>query len=217
MKRILSIAGVAVIAIATLFTPQAAFANSPGQLSNAATNYEVRNVTTNGTYAQSASATCDQTVKYSVLLANSDFGLLKNLTVKANLSTGDINASATNVSSETTSVSGKATVNVAKGTLVYVPGSTVRITADGKTTTPVADGITAGGANVGDLIGSTQTFVQFQAKVSCPTTPPVQPEKPVESPKELPQTGVGENILAIVGAGAIAAGAAYYVASRRTL
>ncbi len=216
MKRFLSIAGVAVLAIATLFTTQTAFADSPGQLSNGATNYEVRNVTTNGSYAQSAKVTCNQTVKYSVLLANSDFGLLKDLTVKANLATGDINASATNAVSAITSVSGKVTVTVEKGTLAYVPGSTVRISYDGKTTTPVADGITAGGVNVGELVGSTQTFVQFQAKVTCPTVPPETPEKPKTPPKELPQTGA-DSVIAIAGLGALIASVAYYVASRRVL
>jgi uncharacterized repeat protein (TIGR01451 family)/LPXTG-motif cell wall-anchored protein len=41
--------------------------------------------------------------------------------------------------------------------------------------------------------------------------------KCVETPPELPQTGAGENIVAIVGLGALIASAAYYVASRRAL
>lgn len=150
-----------------------AFADSPGQLSNGATNYEVKNVTRGGAYGQTADATCNETVKFSVLLANSDFGLLKNLTVKANLGSGAISASATNAADAPTSVSGSAKVNLAKGSLSYVAGSTVRISSDGATRTPLADGVTTTGVNAGELKGSTQTFVQFDAKVTCDTTPPV--------------------------------------------
>jgi len=39
----------------------------------------------------------------------------------------------------------------------------------------------------------------------------------VETPPELPQTGAGENIVAVLGLGSIVAGVAYYVASRRGL
>ena len=42
-------------------------------------------------------------------------------------------------------------------------------------------------------------------------------ENPPVTPPELPQTGAGENIVAIVGLGALIASIAYYVASRRAL
>ncbi len=172
MKRLASLIAFLALPIVALVPSAQVFADSPGQLSNAATNYEIRNVTTNGKFGQTASATCGETVKYSVLLANSDFGLLKNLTVKADLTNGNISASATNAANAITSVSGKVTVSVTGGgTLAYIPGSTVRITSDGKTTTNLSDGITSGGVNAGELNGSTQTFVQFQAKVNCPTPP----------------------------------------------
>ncbi len=164
----------AMFALAAFVVPAApAYADSPGQLSNAPTNYEVKNVTKGGSYGQSASATCGDTVKYSVLLANSDYGLLRNLTVKANLGTGAISASATNTINETTAVSGAATVNVDKGSLEYVPGSTVRISSNGANRTTLADGVTAGGVNAGELTGSTQIFVQFDAKVKCETPQPI--------------------------------------------
>ena len=44
----------------------------------------------------------------------------------------------------------------------------------------------------------------------CKETPPV-------TPPELPKTGMGENIVAILGLGALIASAAYYIASRRAL
>jgi len=174
MKKFIVAAAIAVAPMLGFAAP--VFADSPGQLSNAPTNYEVKNVTRGGSYSQSTSATCNETVRYSVLLANSDFGLLRDLTVKANLATGVINASATNTVNDTTSVSGNVTVNVTKGSLAYVSGSTVRITSDGQTRTELPDGITSAGVNAGELTGSTQTFVQFDTKISCKTTPP-QPGK----------------------------------------
>jgi hypothetical protein len=160
-----------IAAVPSLLFSVPVLADSPGQLSNGATNYKVRNVTQNGEYSQTVTATCNDTVKYSITLSNSDFGLLSNLTLKADLASGNINASATNAASETTSVSGNAKVTTDKGSLNYVAGSTVRIASDGTTTTHLGDGVTAGGVNVGNLNGSTYIFVQFQAKVECPTPP----------------------------------------------
>jgi hypothetical protein len=164
-------AGLAVLPMLAFAAP--AFADSPGQLSNGATNYKVRNVTANGEYAQSISAACNDTVKYSVTVANSDFGMLTDVTVKANLASGAINASAKNVNGDTTSVSGSAKVTVpTNATLNYVAGSTVRINSENTVTTPESDGVTtANGVNVGTLNGSTYVRVQFQAKVNCPTPP----------------------------------------------
>jgi uncharacterized repeat protein (TIGR01451 family)/LPXTG-motif cell wall-anchored protein len=42
-------------------------------------------------------------------------------------------------------------------------------------------------------------------------------EPPVVTPPELPHTGAGDNIVAVAGLGAIVAGVAYYIASRRAL
>lgn len=169
MKKLSTIvAAVAVLPVLAFSAPVAA--DSPGQLSNGPTNYKVRNVSQNGDYAQSTSAACGETVKYSITLANSDFGMLKDVTVKANLASGAIDASATNSVGDTTSVSGNVTVTT-PGTLQYVNGSTVRLTGDAaQTPTSKPDGIaTADGVNVGDLNGSTYIRVQFQAKVACET------------------------------------------------
>jgi len=236
MKKFLLMAALAIVPVIAFAVP--ALADSPGQLSNGPMNYKVRNVTQNGAYAQSISAVCNDTVKYSVTLSNSDFGLLTNLTVKAALASGAISASATNAAGATTSVSGNATVSLAKGSLVYVPGSTVRITSDGATSTPLPDGVTASGVNAGSLNGSTAIFVQFQAKVDCPSTPPemctvpgkenlpkdsplcvVTPTTPTTptTPAALPETGAAESVLAVVGLGALVASIAYFVASRRNV
>jgi len=220
MKKFILAAFLAVAPVLGFAAP--VFADSPGQLSSAPTDYEVKNVTQNGTYGQSASAACNETVKYSVLLANSEFGLLRDLTVKANLATGAISASAINTVGDTTSVSGSVTVNH-PGTLKYVAGSTVRITSDGQTRTPQGDGVvTAAGENVGELNGSTQTFVQFEAKVDCPTppvtppvTPPTTPPVTPAAPQVLAATGPVETFAQIVGVTAITGAISYYIRSRR--
>jgi len=66
--------------------------------------------------------------------------------------------------------------------------------------------------NAGDFDASKHTT--DLKKCETTTTPPVTP--PV-TPPELPQTGVTENIVAVVGLGALIAAIAYYVASRRAL
>ena len=48
----------------------------------------------------------------------------------------------------------------------------------------------------------------------CKTVPPVTPPT---TPPELPHTGMTENIVAVIGLGAIVASVAYYIASRRAL
>lgn len=206
--------------IPALFASTSVFADSPGQLSDGPNNYKVRNVTQNGAYGQSIAAVCNDTVKYSVTLSNSDFGLLSNLMVSANLGSGAINASATNTAGNTTSVSGTATVSTT-GTLNYIAGSTVRITSDGATRTPLSDGVAGAGVNAGNLNGSTAIFVQFEAKVNCETTPPpVTPPTPPApttppTPTELPKTGSADIAFTLVGLGALVASIAYFVASRR--
>jgi hypothetical protein len=222
MKKFLLMAALAIVPVLAFAVP--ALADSPGQLSNGPMNYKVRNVTQNGAYSQSVNAVCNDTVKYSVTLSNSDFGLLTNLMVKANLANGAISASATNDANATTSVSGTAAVSLTKGSLNYVPGSTVRINSDGSNSTPLADGVAAGGVNAGNLNGSTAIFVQFQAKVDCPTTPttpetPVTPTTPktTVTPAALPATGPAANVIAVLGLGALVASIAYAVTSRRNV
>jgi hypothetical protein len=161
----------AFLAAALAFVPSLAmtapvFADSPGQLASGPDLYQVKNVTKGTAYGSTASATCGDVLKYSIKLANSEFGLLTNVTVKAAMS-GSMTASATNAANQTTSVSGSVTVNVAQGNLVYVPGSTVNLNVNGGHIKNLADGITTTGVNKGNLNGSTREFVQFQAKVNC--------------------------------------------------
>lgn len=194
-KSVIALAfAIAALPIIGFATP--ALADSPGQLANGPEFYQAKNVTQNGAYASSIAATCNDTVRYNVTLANSEFGLLSNVTVRSNIADGSATASAVNAANATTSASGRVAVSVANGALVYVPGTTVRISSDGSTRTPVADGITSGGVNVGNLNGSTVAFVQFEAKVECapiPTpTPTITPNAPVYKCESLTISSIGE-------------------------
>ncbi|HEY8992480.1 MAG TPA: LPXTG cell wall anchor domain-containing protein [Candidatus Microsaccharimonas sp.] len=164
--------------------------------------------------------------------------------------------------------------------VTYVAGSTYLHTSNG--TKQVADGVTAGGINIGGFAAGGDAYIKFTATVNpsttdlicgpntlknvakattsvgakedtadvtinkecipgtinvckldtktivnikesdfdsskysknlddCKTVPPV-------TPPELPHTGMSENIVAVVGLGALIASIAYYVASRRAL
>ncbi len=159
----------------SLLTISPVFATSPGQLSTGPDQYVVKNVTKNTAYSSAVTATCDETVKFSLKLANSEYGQLENVTVKATLA-GAVNASATNAAGSTTSINANVAVNVTKGNLVYVPGSTQNLDVNGNLIKTLADGITTSGVNKGSLKGSTREFVQFQAKVVC---------EPVVVPKDI--------------------------------
>ena len=230
---------IATLAAVPAMFAASAFADRPGQLSNGDNNYQVKNVNQNGAYGKSVNLACNETVKYSILFSNSDFGQLNNVTVKATMP-NTITVSATNADNQPTSVSGTVAVSMpSNGTLSYIAGSTNYYVykADGSvaSTKTLADGVTAGGINTGTLAGSTTARVYFQAKVNCPTTPPemctvpgkenlpknsplcvVTPTTPSTpaTPTELPQTG-GTGLFAVVAA-IVALGAGYLVTTRKT-
>lgn len=164
---------VAAIAAAPVLFAASVFADSPGSLATGPDLYQVKNVTKSSSYSSSVTATCDETVKFSLKLANSEYGQLDNVTVKAGLS-GNVSASGTNAADKTVSVSGDVSVNITKGNLVYIPGSTVNLDVNGNVIKSLPDGITTSGVNKGRLKGSTREFVQFQAKVDCPSKPEVK-------------------------------------------
>ena len=168
-KFVLAVAALAVTPSLAFVTP--VLADSPGQLQTSADFYKVKNETKGTAYGSSVSATCDDTVKFSIFIANSEFGQLKDVTVKTTLS-GSTTVSATNAAGATTSTNGSVSVNVAKGSLQYVAGSTKNLTSEGASIKTLADGITTSGVNKGTLAGSTAEFVQFQAKVECETVQP---------------------------------------------
>src|SRR6478609_4056317 len=63
-------------------------ADSPGQLEGGTGVYVVKNVTQNGSYANTISTACGDTVRYSIRLHNINFGGLTNVKVSANLLSG---------------------------------------------------------------------------------------------------------------------------------
>lgn len=214
MKKFAMVATALAVAPSLAFSAPA-YANSPGQLSQVPDFYQVRNVTKNGAYGSTASATCDEVLKFSVKLANAEYGELNNVTLKGAMS-GSMTASAKNSADQTTSVSGSVSVSTDKGSLVYVPGSTVNLDVNGNLIKNLPDGIVAGGVNKGSLAGSTREFVQFQAKVKCDTPEtPETPEKP--APKVIASTGTGSTIATMFGLSALAAGLGYFVQKRRDI
>lgn len=95
--------------------------------------------------------------------------MLYGVKVSANLQSGSATATATNSANEQVSATDSASVTLEKGTLSYVAGSTQLFTVEGQLIRNLPDGVTSGGVNAGNLAGSTREFVQFQAKVNCPT------------------------------------------------
>lgn len=216
MKK-LAIAAISAVSVLGFVAPVSA--SSPGNLSSGPDMYQVKNVTKGSAYATSASATCGETVKYSLQLSNSEFGLVSNINVKASLASGNITASGTNAANASTSVAGHVSVSVDKGSLSYVNGSAKLLDVNGNLIANVSDSVVTSGTNVGNLNGSTREFVQFQAKVDCPTTPttPETPSTPVVAPAKIASTGPTSTIATMFGLGALTAGISYFVQRRRNL
>lgn len=220
MNKFKTSAAVAVVASAALLaTP--VLAGSPGQLQGGSNTYVVKNVTQNGTYANSVNAVnCGDTIKYSIQLSNTGFGTLNNINVKATLGSTS-NMTATPDAGGTTGTSAAVTVALASGqTLAYDNGSTTLYNGSGQVVKTLADGITADGINVGSLAGSTNEFVNFTAKVNCPVTPVATPPAatPAPAPAALPQTGVeGAGLAGMAGTGALGYAVVQYRRSRKAL
>lgn len=215
MKKFIVAAALAVTPVLTLASP--AFASSPGNLSSGPDMYQVKNVTKSSAYGTAASATCDETVKYSLQLSNSEFGLVSNINVKASIASGGITASGKNAANATTSVAGSVNVTLDKGSLNYVSGSAKLLDVSGNLISNVSDSVITTGANVGNLNGSTREFVQFQAKVVCETTPatPVTPKE--KTPEVIAATGPTETVATMLGLSALTAGIGYFVQRRRNI
>lgn len=207
-------------AVPVLAISGAAFADSPGQLEGGSFVYQVKNVTQSGTYGNTINATACDEVQYRVWLHNTEFGNLSNVTVKVGLPSGSTTANTSNMTATTdlggtTGTSGSATVNISSAQSVsYENGTSVLYAQNGTAIKTLPDTITGNGVNIGTLNGSTTEYINFKAKVSCPTPTPTPTPKPTPKPATLPNTGAGD----VVGifAGASAAGtAAHAVITRR--
>jgi hypothetical protein len=176
MTRISKIAAsLAIVPVVAFALP--VFAESPGQLQGGANVYAVKNLTQKGSYGATATATTCDELQYSVDLHNTEFGKLTGIVVKATLpsasATTNVSAmTATTAAGGTTGTSGSVTVKLDSAqTIRYEAGSTQLFDSKGTLIKTLPDGITTEGVNVGDLNGSTFEFVNFKAKVNCPTPP----------------------------------------------
>ncbi len=142
--------------------------------------YTVRNVTKAGAYADVISADKCETVKYSIRLHNPGPGAVNNVNVRVNLPTG---ASTTNTSTATitsqnsipATVSDTTTVNISSSQkITFISGSAQLLDANGGVLQGLSDQLVNGsGVNIGEVRVSLEQikFVQFQAKIDCPTPP----------------------------------------------
>lgn len=167
----------AVIAAAPILAFSApVFADSPGSFSTGDGMYQVRNESQKQTaYQDSVAAACGETVKYAILLSNTANGAISNITVKTSLTDGTMTATGS-TGTGTTTTSGKATVSLPSGAnLQYVAGSTQEIDYNTHAVIgTLADGITANGTTIASLAGSTNAWVEYEAKVNCPTPTKVE-------------------------------------------
>ncbi|MGC1177322.1 MAG: hypothetical protein WA843_04590 [Candidatus Saccharimonadales bacterium] len=214
MSKISKIAA-ALTVVSVVATSGSAIAGSPGQLAGG-DNYLVKNLTQKGAYANAVTATCNDEVQYSMQLSNTQFGALNNVTLKATLPSGGglSTATATTDLGGTSGTADSATVNLGAGqTQSLESGTTVLYDDKGSAIKTLPDAIASNGVNIGTLSGSTTEFVNFKAKVTCPTPPVTPPATPVTpatpaAPTQLVNTGPG----AVVGifAAVTAAGAVGY-------
>jgi hypothetical protein len=209
MSRLLKVSVATLLVVPALAFASTVKADSPGQLGGGADVYKVKNVTKAGSYGASANVACNEEVQYSVRLHNAAFGSLTNVKVTSNLANGTV--AAVPAEGASTGTTGSVSVNVASGNLVYENGSTKLYDANGNVIKALPDTITTSGVNVGNINGSTTEFVNFKAKVNCPTPTPTPTEG--KAPEALPNTGAGDVLGAF--AGASAAGAAAHATVRR--
>lgn len=202
---ILGVATAAIVPVAAVAGP--ALADSPGQV-GAGNIYSVKNLTQNTKYAKTASANACEELEYSVLLHNPAYGAINNVTVKATLPAGASTSNTSNVTITYTDgigspVNDSATVNLTSAqSISYESGTSVLYGTGGKVIKSLPDGVTNSGVNVGSLNGSTTEYVNFKAKVSCPSTPtctsnctPTPPSTPsAPAPTTLVNTGPGSDL-----------------------
>jgi hypothetical protein len=176
-KATIAAASVVILALAAL-APSAAMADGLGQIGGGPI-YRIKNLTQNVDYTNPASANACDDLEYSVRLHNPGYGSISDLNVTMTLpsASGNSNTStmtATYQGGAVSSTTATATVNLTSArSISYVAGSTQLLDTNGQLVKSLPDGVTQSGINLGDLNGSTTEYVNFEAKVSCPT--PVTP------------------------------------------
>jgi hypothetical protein len=227
MNKLNSIVATATILPIMAFSGSA-LAGSPGQLGGGSI-YQVRNVTQNTKYADASSTVCNDTVEYSLALSNTGYGTLTNINVAATLPSagGTSTATATTDQGSGTGNHGSVSVTVPTGdTMSLVDGTTKLYSASGTVLETLPDTITGSGVNAGTLNGSTVEYVNFEAKVTCPTTTVTPPPTTTtttppttttttSTPTTLVNTGPGSVIAIFAAVTAASAGFYHFVLSRR--
>lgn len=155
-----------------------AMADSPPQLGGGSDVYVVKNLTQGGDYTSIVNANACEELKYSIRLHNTAYSAFQDVKVSVNLPSNS-STSNTSTMTATTNLGGNsgtsdtATVDLSSAqTISYENGTATLYDANGNVIRTLPDTITSSGVDIGSLNGSTTEFVQFQAKVSCPTTPP---------------------------------------------
>lgn len=202
---VLSAAAAVIVPVAGLAVP--AMASSPGQIGGGDI-YQIKNLSQNTKYSNTASASTCEELEYSLTLHNPGYGSINNVVAAATL---PASASTSNTSNATVTytdgigspVKASATVNLNPALGVsYESGSTRLFDGNGNVVKTLPDGITSGGVNVGSLNGSTTEYVNFKAKTSCKELPPppTPPTTPPAAPTTLVNTGPGSDaaIFAVV-------------------
>lgn len=185
-KAVVTGAALISLPLAALSLAPTVSADGTGQIEGGPSTYEIKNLTQNTPYAQTTSANACDELEYSVLLHNSGYEAVNNINVKATLSSA---ASTSNTSTMTAtytdgvvpSTTATATVNLSSSESInYEAGTTVLYNSNNQVIETLPDTITSSGVNIGNLNGSTTEFLNFKAKVGCPT-----PAAPIYTCNEL--------------------------------
>jgi len=219
MKSIFKMTAATLLAVPALVLAGPVMAASEGQ-TEGGNIYRIKNVTKNVDFTDPANAAACDTLMYKVRIHNPGPGALSKVGVKATLPsnvatshTSTVMVSSINADPETTSDT--AVVNLTSAqSLSYVNGSTQLLDANGNAMKTLADGITQGGVDIGNVGVSIneKRFVQFQAKVSCPPVTPTPTPTPTPT---IPNTGAGSVIGLFAGASVLGAAGHYVLSIRR--
>ncbi len=144
--------------------------------------YRVKNVTSNGSFADNITAACGDTVAFRVRVQNLGPNTINNVKVAATLDSGTSTSHSSQVSLTADNVYNNGPVTAQAGlttsqasTINYVNGSTELLDTNGNKLNNLPDGVvSASGINIGSIgpLTSTAEEVQFEAQINCPTTPP---------------------------------------------
>lgn len=169
---------VSLSAVSTLLV--AGFGHASATTGQITTAYKIQNLTTGAAYANPASASACDELEYRLRLWNPGAGNLSNVMVEVSLptnastsNTSTVNVTATNA--DPVSASDQATVNLASAqSISYEPGTAQLLDSNTNVISSLPDSIMnyQGGASIGNLNASQLEFVQFKAKVNCPSPPP---------------------------------------------